>query len=494
MKRRQFLRAGSLLGVAGAFDAAAKETPRTIDVDVLVIGAGAAGLSAAVEARLAGAHVAVVEKMGTVGGNSLLSLGSVSVPGTPHQQINGIEDRPEDFQEDILRAGYVASPSRVKRLVNEALPTWIWTQRELGVRWDPRLLIQDKDHRKPRTVYVKGRSGNGLILPMFERARMLDVDFYLQHRFERFDLDDQGRVVGAFIRDPAGTAVAVRASRGVILAAGGFGADPEFRKMQNWRLSEKVGTTNHPGATSESLREAYRIGAWCLHVEYISCIAETSPDEQGWGTAWRFTRYCAATQGLWVTPERGRRFVNETASSDALTNAVLDRILEKESVIAIADAKAVAQPSAPLLTQEDVEEFVQCGLIQKYSSLEKLAEDFSIPLAALREEIDAYNSALREGRSRDAWMRPILLSARPINQGPWYVSRVLPKVQQCTGGVLIDEDARVLSVTNDKPIEGLFAAGEITGGIHGITQLGAMGLIDAMVFGRIAGRNAAKAQ
>ena len=152
----------------------------------------------------------------------------------------------------------------------------------------------------------------GLVLPMLQRARTIGVEIRLRTKALHLltDPDDGGRVTGVLAEDTAtGEKIRFRAKKGVVLASGGFGADIPMRQMLNWRLSERVGTTTQPGSTSEMLRDAARIGAWLIHLEYIHCVPDASPDEKGWGTAWQFSRYCASPFGFWVSKNTGERFV-----------------------------------------------------------------------------------------------------------------------------------------------------------------------------------------
>lgn len=484
--RRQTLSLlGAMPGVAMALGQPIHKVRRT---DVVVIGSGAAGLAAAIEARKQHKKVILIEKMGTTGGNSSLSAGAISVPNTPLQTIHGITDSVEQMVQDIMLAGYVSHRDRVRTLCQNAYDTWRWTEQELGVKWHPRIIEKEYGHSCARTLHLANRSGSGLIYPMTARAQALGVEIRLHAAFTHFLQNQKNRIIGVRYRNAQGDIQQIMTKCGVVLASGGFGADPSFSQMQNWRLSEQVGTTNQPGATSETIREAYRVGAWVLHAQYIHCIPETSPDENGWGQVWEFTRYCTCTQGIWVVQETGKRFVNELESNVNRTNAILDLVMNQQNALAIADAKAVEQPSSLIVHREDIAELVTRGFIYEYETLRDLAVDFSIPLTALQEEIEQYNQDVQSGVRLDSMSRPVQPEARPMSKGPWYVSRVLPKVMQCTGGVVINTDAQVLSVTNDQPIPNLYAAGEITGGIHGISQLGAMGLIDALVFGRIAGQ------
>ncbi len=455
--------------------------------DVIVIGSGAAGLSAALEARKAGASVLVLEKMDSIGGNSVISEGQVAVPGTPMQSDEGLADSPELFAQDMLTLGYINKPDHVRCVARAALETFFWTEQELGVAWYHDRVEYDIGHSVRRCALLRNHSGSGLVYPLLERVTALGAVIRLRRKVERLVRDPETGVV-AGVTTSDGRFIAAR--RGVVLASGGFGADIPMRMMQNWRLSEHVGTTTQPGATSELLREAIRIGAWAIHMEYIHCIPDASPDEKGWGSAWRFSRYCAASQGVWVVQETGRRFVNETAPNDVRTNAVLDVVNDGCHCLAVADARAVRHPHSVIFGAEDVERLVARGLVRRYDALEELALDAAVPLAALRESVADYNRALAIG-GPDAMGRFAVPEAEPMEEGPWYCSRVLAKVLLCGGGVATDLSARVLSVENDRPIPGLYAAGEVTGGLHGNSRLTSCGLLDAVIFGRIAGRAAA---
>jgi succinate dehydrogenase/fumarate reductase flavoprotein subunit len=106
------------------------------------------------------------------------------------------------------------------------------------------------------------------------------------------------------------------------------------------------------------------------------------------------------------------------------------------------------------------------------------------------ETLDHYNASVKNGRDVD-FGKPLKKDLKPIEHPPFYAIRLTPKVHHCMGGVQIDDHARVIDIETHRPIKGFFAAGEITGGIHGASRLGSMSIIDCLVFGRIAGRNAA---
>lgn len=514
--RRRFLAdtalgaAGLGLGAAGMESAQARtkwekmiKGLQTVTTDVLIVGSGAAGTAAAIEARRSGASVLVIEKMGSLGGSSIISRGALAVPSSPMQRAMGIDDSPEHFADDLMSSAYCGHPGRIECLALEALPTFEWLTNEIGVRWVMDAVGSEIEQSVPRSAIVAGDGAAALMMPLLDRARTLDAEFEVNEKLLHLitrETYDGVAVTGAVVENTrTGLRRCINVRRGVVLAAGGFAADAPFRQRYNQRLSEHVGTATQPGSTSEVLREAARIGAWLVHLQYITCIPDANPVEKGWGTSWQFSRWCAGAQGLWVERQTGRRFVNEMSSTAERTNGVFDVLNADRDVVAIADARAVRHPGSMVFTASDVELLVSRGFVQKFETLALLAQACGIPFSNLKVEVELYNRAVtaaREGRTAGSFTdrlgRPIAPEAELMEEGPWYCAPLLAKVLMCSGGLAIDLKSRVLSVVDDRPIPGLFAAGEITGGLNGKGDAGACGLMDAIVFGRIAGREAAR--
>lgn len=464
--------------------------------DVVVIGAGSAGLAAALEARKVGRSIVVLEKMGGIGGNSALSQGRCSVPDSPVQRQLGIVDSPAQMAQDINRVAYVSWPQRVRCFVSNALDAWEWTRQELGVHWRMDAVDQIKNQSVPRVLQLDPASGVSLMYPLSERCQALGVIFRLNSKAVRLiRTGSEGRIAGVWVEtiDAMGKKHrhAVLARCGVILASGGFAGDRNMIAIQNWRLAREASSAAQPGATGEMMQEAGRVNAFLLHMQYIHCIPECSPDERGLGPASNFNRFCSAPQGLWVVQETGRRFINEMGWGESLTNAMLAVMVQGQRCISLADQKAVEHTESNFFSAADVESLVTRGRILRFESLAEAAANYGIPLSALQEEISSYNSALLTGKKQDSMGRVISKKAEPMGQAPWYCSRLIPKVQQCGGGVAINEEGYVLSVIDDEPIEGFFAAGEVTGGFSGVAHLTECGLMEALIFGRRAGRNCA---
>jgi flavocytochrome c len=241
-----------------------------------------------------------------------------------------------------------------------------------------------------------------------------------------------------------------------------------------------VDTTNKPYATADVIKSALRIGALPVHLSWIQLGPWTSPDEKGFGAGPDFAGYAGFPYGVMVDPATGRRFVNELADRKTRCDAVLS--LGHPAVV-IADAQAVR------LSAIDLGRGMQKGVVRAFDSIGQLARYFAISAPALEHAVARFNAAW-EQPAGDEFGKPLLASTSPICHPPFYAMRVWPKTHYTMGGILIDTRARVLDLCR-QPIDGLYGAGEITGGIHGACRLGTTAIADCIVFGRIAGRGAA---
>lgn len=455
--------------------------------DVLVIGSGFAGLSAAIEAAEAGASVLVLEKMRAPGGNSIISDGGIAAPGTTYQEEAGINDSPELMYADMLTAGEGLNyPELVKIITEGAREAFLWTRDDLGVKYMNRVDIFG-GHSVARCYTPEGVSGAALIKALLARLKQLAVQVSLGAYVESLLQDESGRVIGVQYLDgyqydqPNNQPKkALLARKGVIVAAGGFGSDVAFRKAQDPRLDDQLMSTNKPFATAEILKDCLRIGANPVQLSRIQLGAWASPDEKGFGAGPLFGDYVVFPYGIMVDPETGSRFTSELSDRRVLAEALLR---QKHPVIGIADAAAVT------LAGWDLSKAIAKGVVKTFGSWQKLAEHYQIEPAALQKSVARFNDMVRKGVDED-YHKPILKDACALEQPPFYGMRLWPKVHHTMGGIQIDTSARVIH-RDQHPIPGLFAAGEVTGGIHGACRLGSCAITECLVMGRIAGKMAA---
>ena len=496
---RRHLIQGSLAGAAAlvgsaAFAAAPKTQKWDETVDVIVIGSGFAGLAAAIEAKKAGANVIVLEKMATFGGNSIINGGILTATGCPQQKLHKIEDSVDLLEKDILTAGnYMNYSEKVRYLAEHALSNYEWTVKELGVQYLPDAIGQEGGHSVPRYVTTTNGSGSGIVTKELDKCKELGIP--LRNRvFVEHIIRGENGVEGVQVREgyrfpkaQSGKVKFIRATKGVILCYGGFSADVKFRMFQDPKLNGTLDTTNQPGATSELWRETSAIGALQVQNDWIQCGPWGCPREKGMGIGWQFNQTAAAEYGLWVNAD-GKRFVNELANRKVRADAIMVEQAKGLKCFAICNEPNVQ----PLKKQRPgfLEKMLERKIVEKYDTLEALAKGAGIKAEALVKQVEAFNGVVK-AKSDPEWSRYINNDQVPLVEGPWYVCELQPKVHHCMGGLVTDNECRVLDVRTYEPIAGLYAAGEATGGVHGAVRLGSVAILDCLVFGRLAGQKAA---
>ena len=498
ISRRRLL-GGSLAAGAGMLAGVAKaaEMPQKWDAtyDVIVVGSGFAGLAAAIEAKKAGANVVVLEKMPTAGGNSIINGGILTATGCPQQKMHGIEDSPELLEKDILTAGlYMNTPSKVRLVAQSALSNYEWTIKELGVQYLPDAIGQEGGHSVPRYVTTTNGSGSGIVQQELKRVKELGVPLMLKCYVEKIIREKDGRVVGLQVREgyrfpnkDSGKVKFLKATKGVVLCYGGFAADLKYRMYQDPKLNDKLDTTNQPGATSELWRETAALGALQVQNDWIQCGPWGNPREKGMGIGWMFNQTAAAEYGLWVNSD-GKRFVNELANRKVRADAIMVEQVKGKKCWAIANEPNVA----PLKKQRPgfLEKMLERKIVEKFDTVADMAKACGIDPAALQKQIDEFNGYVK-AKKDPVLTRYINNDQVPLVDGPWYIGELSPKVHHCMGGLVTDNDCRVIDVLTDAPIPGLYAAGEATGGVHGAVRLGSVAILDCLVFGRLAGKSSA---
>jgi len=455
--------------------------------DVLVIGSGFAGLAAAIEAGEAGASVIVLEKMHAPGGNSIISDGGIAAAGTEMQEKLGIKDSPELMYRDMLKAGLSLNYPELVRVVTEKSNEILqWSIDYLGVEYMDRIDIFG-GHSVARCYTPVGVSGAAIIKRQLLKLDTLGIKVRTQSYFKSFIRNPGGKVDGALVRSnynqkdiKSGIDRRIRAEKGVVLATGGFGSDIPFRVAQDPRLTENIDTTNKPFTTAEALKEALRINAMPVHLSQIQLGPWGTPDEKGYGAGARFSDYIVFPYGMVIAPGTCNRIVNELADRKTISDALLN---VGHPCIGIVDSKAVEQSGW------NIGSCLEKGIVRQFNDFQEIASFYKLSLNNLKPAIDKYNSSVNN-KIDDEFQKPILPDAFPVSSPPYYGIRTWPKVHHTMGGVQINVKGQVIDL-DQHPIEGLYAAGEVAGGIHGACRLGSCAVTDCLVFGRIAGRNAA---
>ena len=497
--RRKFLVG---MGVAGAATVAApalkamaadSSTSWAEEREIVIIGSGFTGLAAAIEAKGLGAKdVVVYDKMPYFGGNSTYNGGLFAVPASPLQNKEGVKDSPEIMAADQLKAGRGVADEElllhVAKHAGEALQMTL----DAGSEYFP-YLQQLGGHSVPRTYQTTTASGAGIVQPLVEQCKKLGVKMVTRAKFDKLIFDESGAVIGVrmlmghyFGKGVEGKAVNIKAKRGVLMATGGFARNVDLRKAQDPTLTAEVPSTNPPSATGEALLEMFKAGAIPVHMAHIQTGPWASPDEDGFGYVSNYSIYNFA-HSMSVFTKTGKRFMNEIA----------DRKTRSDAQLSCRDDNGNPLPPITITSYKHAKEHptlkkvLKYGVGWKFETIEELAEHFNVPLEPLKAQITEYNGYVKSGVD-EQFGKPMKKAEGKFIEAPFVVVRNWPKVHYCQGGAKIDVQSRVISSTDWKPIPGLYAGGEVTGGMHGVSRLGSCSIPDCMVMGMTAARTMMK--
>lgn len=464
--------------------------------DVIIAGSGFAGCAAAIEAKRAGANTIVIEKMAVFGGNSAINGASMAVANSKMQKEMGIEDSVELMMNDMLKAGRGTSHVDLLRVICDGTAAAYEMTLEFGVKWQP-MLFQFGGHSVQRSFQTINFTGGDITNALRNGAKKMGVTFQNRTKLEKIITDDKGAVIGIQVREgyyfpdeTSGKLQNWKIKRGFVACTGGYANDVNFRKQQIPSLDETVGCTNHKGATAESFQALLEIGAAPVNTASFQLGPWASPDESGFGYAAQFNQMSNFPYGIMVDVRDGQRFVNENADRKTRADAMMNHCKDKNGKIYY----PVAFCSEPATAKSPTIKFaLEEGVAWKFNSLEELAKHFNIPLNPFKEQVNRFIQYAKKGKDEE-FGKPIFAhdQALYLDKPPFYVMRAWPKVHFCQGGVAINTRAEVVDMISNKPISNVYAAGEITGGVHGESRLGSCAIADCLVMGRIAGQNAAK--
>ncbi len=474
LDRRQFVAGAAALAssamlsdVVTAF-ADDEVAPAGGDYDLVIVGMGGAGMCAALAAKEAGVeNIVILEKNAMAGGNTIFASSGMNASETVYQKEQGIEDSTDAFIYETIEGGH--------NFNNHALVTAMCEGSAGAIDWlaEHGLVLDNITFTAGMSVARCHRPSDGsavgasYVPTLSEAVENEGIDVIYNCRAEHLVLDENGAVVG--VTDDEGNTYHAKA---VILTCGGFGSNPDMIKMYRPDLEGYV-STNAASIVGDGMVMAQRAGANLIQMDQIQTHPTVYPDGSLVAEAVR------GGGGILVNVE-GERFIDEMETRDVVSAAELQQTDGKVWVIY---DQTVYDNNKACAGYESREMSISAG------SLDELAATLGIDADALQVTVAVYNDSVLG--SDDPFGRTTGFK-EPLVTAPYYAIPVAPGVHHCMGGIYVDTDSQALTILGEK-IDGLFAAGEVTGGIHGSNRIGGNAVCDITVMGINAGQKAAAA-
>lgn len=441
--------------------------------DLVVIGSGATGMTAALQAHELGLNPVIFEKMDKFGGNTNRASSGMNAAETNVQLKHHIVDSYEEFYEDTYRGG--------GELNDKEMLQYFTTHGALAIDWlaDHGIHLDDvtitggmkikRTHRPSSMAPI----GNFLVTELLKLVEKEKIPVFNDvHVDKLLQTDDAISGVTATLGD--GTQKQINA-KAVVLATGGFGASKDIIKEYRPDLVD-YNTTNQPGATGDGIKLARQVGAGLVDMDQIQVHPTVQQDTDHAFLIGEATR----GEGAILVNGKGQRFVNELDTRKNVTNAINQ--LPEKSAYLILDTGIRSHVKA-------IEFYDHIGLVVHGETIAELAKNIKVDPANLEKTVSDWNGFVADKKDADFGRSTGM--DRDISQAPFFAIHIAPAVHYTMGGVKINRKAQVLTVDGE-PIKGLFAGGEVAGGLHGNNRIGGNSIAETVIFGRQAGEQSYK--
>lgn len=450
------------------------------EADVVIIGSGGAGMATAVSGLENGIKdIVLLEKLAFIGGNTGVATGSFNT-WSPDQKDQGITDSPEQHAAHTMKGGdFRNNPELVKLLVNNSYPTFQWLC-NMGMKFNPKIALI-YGGLFPRGHYPLNGKGIEYIKVLDHRAKELGgLDLRTNATVTGIIREGnlQGKVLGVEYADTKGLLHYIKAKKGVVAAAGGFCANGKMCAVHDPRLENLTTTNIGAASTGEVLTMMEDLGAMTAGLDFIQCNPGCPP-----GRTFR-TNFHSVPAWMIMVDKDGKRFVAEDSRRDVMRDAILG--IRDQTAFAVQDSEGLSHDA--IGAQRDNRHALTTGDAWSDDTLEGLAKKMGVSVETFVKTVREYNEACDKGNDPMGRQK---ISLNKIQKPPFWAGYTsMARHFQC-GGVVINTDFNVID-RHFKPIEGLYAVGEISTGVHGTNRLGGNAIAEIFTFGRLLGSNLAK--
>ncbi|MGM1049474.1 MAG: flavocytochrome c [Bacillota bacterium] len=439
--------------------------------DIIIVGAGGAGMSAALEAKEKGMNPVIFEKMPLAGGNTTKSSSGMNASETKFQKEQGINDSNDSFYEETLKGGHDTNDKEMLRyFVDNSASAIDWLD-SIGIRLNNITITggmsEKRTHRPEDGSAVGQYLVNGLLkniqekeIPLFVNANVTEIteqDGKVNGVKVTFDQNDEKNI----------------AADAVVVTAGGYGSNMDMIAEVRSDLKGLV-TTNQEGSTGDGIKMIEKLGGVTVDMDQIQ-VHPTVQQEKSYliGEAVR-------GEGAILVSSEGKRFANELDTRDNVTAAI--NTLPEKSAYLVFDSGVKSRAKA-------IQQYEKMGFVIQGDSIEALAKEMGVPADQLQTTLDTWNNAVKD--KKDAEFGRTTAMDNDLSSGPYYAIKIAPGIHYTMGGVKINTNTEVLN-KDGEVISGLYAAGELTGGLHGQNRIGGNSVAEIIIFGRQAGIQSAE--
>eukprot|EP00826_Nyctotherus_ovalis_P010750 TRINITY_DN12818_c0_g1_i11.p1 TRINITY_DN12818_c0_g1~~TRINITY_DN12818_c0_g1_i11.p1 ORF type:complete len:506 (-),score=106.43 TRINITY_DN12818_c0_g1_i11:136-1653(-) len=461
--------------------------------DVVVVGSGLAALcsSYTILKENPKLRVAILEKEKALGGNSMKASSGINFVCSPTQESEGIKDSIELFIKDTLASGKDRSdPRLVAALAEGSRDAWDFFTKECGI--DLSMVSQCGGHSVARTHRPKGNASVGVafvksLISKLEKVkdRILilkecEVKALLKS-YESSLLWNKGnykKVNGVIVELKRELTLRCRCSA-VILATGGFANDHTKDSLLKEFVPEisEYPTTNGPFAQGKGFKIARNVGAKLVDMELVQIhpTGFIDPNNRDIRSKFLAPELLRSIGGILVN-EQAKRFCNELEMRNYVSQKIIENCKDRVAIMVLGD-------KTPELFGTNFEFYLKKGLVKQFTSLQNLCAHYKLPLENAIAELNFYNESQSTGKADKFGKTVFPTRIDPYKEKSYYGCEVTPSLHYTMGGIKIDVDGQVQSV-DEGMVEGLYAVGETTGGVHGINRLAGNSLMECVVFGR----------
>lgn len=441
--------------------------------DAVIVGSGGTGLTAALQAHELGLSVAVFEKNKTLGGNTNRASSGMNASETFVQLDEGVIDNKQDFYEETLKGGGLLNDRPMLQFfVDHSALAIDWLMKH-GIELTDLTITGGMSKKRAHRPASMAPVGNYLVTGLLKKISEEKIPVFNESKVVELIRDNENKVKGVKIKTDHGEKTVVANS--ILLATGGFGASKALIKKYRPDLVDYK-TTNQPGATGDGLKLAENVDAQLMQMDFV----QVHPTAQTDGKHVFLIGEGVRGEGAILINKAGKRFINELATRKVVSNAITS--LNEDGAYLVFDQGVRDHFKA-------IEFYDHIGLVETGQTVSELAQKIDVDAKNLEQTIKSWNEAVDQ--KADAEYGRTTGMERKLENAPYYAIHIHPAIHYTMGGIHILPDTRVLD-GNGNVICGLYAAGEVAGGLHGNNRIGGNSIAETVIFGRQAGIEMAK--